>query len=66
MQDIPPYLQKVWDLVADGKSNKVIAHELDISEQSVKNHVSSLLLRTDKANRTALAVSHPRYSKCRS
>lgn len=34
---------QVLELIAVGQSNKEIAHSLDISNQTVKNHVSSIL-----------------------
>ena len=38
--------------VAAGKSNKVIAAELDISEGTVKNHMKSILPKLDASDRT--------------
>jgi len=62
---MPDYLQRVWDLVAEGHSNKEIAYRLELSEQSVKNYAHTLMGLTQTANRTALAIAHPRYAKCR-
>jgi PAS domain S-box-containing protein len=45
----------VLELVANGLGNKEIAHELGISEQAVKEHVSALLRRLEANNRAALA-----------
>jgi PAS domain S-box-containing protein len=44
----------VLELVADGLGNKEIAHELGISEQAVKEHVSNLLRLLSAPNRAAL------------
>ena len=42
----------VLKLIADGKSNKLIARALHISEATVKMHVSALLRLLDASNRT--------------
>ena len=44
----------VLELVGAGYGNKAIAHELGISEQAVKEQVSTLLRRLDARNRAAL------------
>ena len=43
------------DLVTRGMANKAIANELAISEQAVKDHVSTLLRRFEVSNRASLA-----------
>jgi len=45
----------VLDLVTRGMANKAIANELAISEQAVKDHVSTLLRRFEVSNRASLA-----------
>lgn len=45
----------VLEFVADGLGNKEIAHALGISEQAVKEHVSTLLRRLETNNRAGLA-----------
>jgi DNA-binding NarL/FixJ family response regulator len=42
----------VLRLVANGLPNKTIAHQLDISEHTVKFHVGSILTKLDAASRT--------------
>lgn len=42
--------------IADGWSNKLIAAKFNISEQTVKNHISDILRRL-RANNRAHAVS---------
>ncbi len=42
---------EVLGLISQGKLNKHIADELGISEQTVKNHVSSILTRLRAVNR---------------
>ena len=43
-------------LLADGCSNRDIAHRLVISEHTAANHVRSILMKTNSANRTQAAV----------
>jgi DNA-binding NarL/FixJ family response regulator len=42
--------------VARGSSNKEIAHELHISQQTVKNHISSILRKLNVKGRTEAAI----------
>ena len=44
--------QEVLQLLAQGMTNKEIASELVITERTVKFHVSSILRKMDKGNRT--------------
>lgn len=43
-------------LVSDGMFNKEIADKLDISERTVKNHISSIFRKIDVVDRTQAAV----------
>lgn len=43
---------RVLALLAEGKSNKIIAYELGIKESTVKSHVTSLLRKLDVHSRT--------------
>ncbi len=50
---------QVLNYIADGNSNKQIAIILEISEQTIKNHVSSILRKlnaNDRAQATAIAI----------
>ncbi len=50
---------QVLNYIADGNSNKKIAQILQISEQTIKNHVSSILRKlnaNDRAQATAIAI----------
>lgn len=47
---------EVLKLVAYGKINREIAIELDISERTVKNHISNLFKKIDVSDRTQAAV----------
>ncbi|MEU6535250.1 LuxR C-terminal-related transcriptional regulator [Streptomyces sp. NPDC047000] len=46
----------VLRLLAGGLSNRVIARRLDISEKTVKNHLSSVYLKIGAAHRTQAAL----------
>ena len=43
-------------LIANGNCNKEIASELNISERTVKNHISNIFKKIDVADRTQAAV----------
>jgi len=48
--------QEVLRLIAAGKDNDAIATELFISRHTVKNHISSILLKLEVTNRVQAAV----------
>ncbi|HXE44922.1 MAG TPA: response regulator transcription factor [Conexibacter sp.] len=48
--------QEVLRLIADGKDNDAIATELFISRHTVKNHISSILMKLEVTNRVQAAV----------
>jgi DNA-binding NarL/FixJ family response regulator len=43
---------EVLDLLAEGLSNKLIAHRLSISEHTVKTHIASIFAKLGASNRT--------------
>ena len=47
---------QVLELVADGKSNQRVAHDLSISVETVRTHVSHILAKLDTPNRSAAAA----------
>ena len=51
---------EVLRLLAQGLSNRVIARKLDISEKTVKNHLSSIYCKTGATHRTQAAL----YAQC--
>jgi DNA-binding CsgD family transcriptional regulator len=53
---LTPRESEVAELVALGLSNAVIAKRLSLSERTVENHVSRILIKLDLPSRTALAV----------
>jgi DNA-binding NarL/FixJ family response regulator len=48
--------EQVARLVAQGLSNKAMAAELGIGEQTVKNHMTTIFVKTGLANRTKVAL----------
>lgn len=42
--------------IADGRSNREIARSLNLSEKTVKTHVSNILMKLDLADRTQAAL----------
>jgi two-component system, NarL family, response regulator LiaR len=51
----------VLRLIAQGRSNQQIAHELAIGEQTVKTHVSSILTKLDLHDRVQAAIFAHRH-----
>lgn len=48
--------EQVVRLVAKGLSNKVLAHELNVSDVAVKNHMRTLIKKLGVLNRTQVAL----------
>ena len=53
---------QVLPLLADGLSNKQIAHRMTITERTVKYHISNILRKLDLFSRTEAAVAFLRNS----
>ncbi|SOD93681.1 two component transcriptional regulator, LuxR family [Caenispirillum bisanense] len=49
--------RKVLEMLVAGKSNKVIAYELDIAESTVKAHVSAILRKLGVTSRTQAVIT---------
>jgi two-component system, NarL family, response regulator LiaR len=56
MRQLSPREREVLDLIASGCSNRQIARQLDIGEQTVKTHVSSILTKLDLRDRVQAAI----------
>ena len=49
--------REVLTLVAEGYSNKLISHELGISERTVKNHMTITMTKLRASDRTHAVVT---------
>jgi DNA-binding NarL/FixJ family response regulator len=49
--------RRVLRLLKDGHLNKQIAHELAVTERTVKSHVSAILRKLQVATRTQAAIA---------
>lgn len=47
---------QVLKLVAEGRSNKAIAHELNLGDETIKSHVSKILAKLGVTSRTQAAL----------
>ena len=54
--DLTPRELEVLKLVAKGATNKEIARQFEVSEGTIKNHVSNILMRLELRDRTQAAV----------
>ncbi len=52
VQSLTAAESRVFELLADGKQNKIIAYELDIKESTVKAHISAILRKFKVHSRT--------------
>jgi two-component system nitrate/nitrite response regulator NarL len=65
LASLSPRQREVVALIADGKSNREIAHTLHISEGTVKNYVTKILEVVGVTDRTKLAVLLVRHQMMR-
>ncbi len=61
LDPLSPREREVLNLIARGRSNREIAHELAIGEQTVKTHVSSILAKLNLQDRVQAAIFALRY-----
>ncbi|GFD69549.1 response regulator [Alteromonas sp. KUL106] len=57
LKQLTPHQLKVLRMVSDGLLNKQIAYELEISESTVKQHVSAVLRKLGVINRTKAGIA---------
>lgn len=55
-KDLTKREKQILVSLAEGKSNKEIAEDFDISERTVKNHITNLFKKIDVTDRTQAAV----------
>ncbi|MEM9331872.1 MAG: response regulator transcription factor [Pseudomonadota bacterium] len=56
LQSLTPQQTRVLSMLGEGLLNKQIAYELDVSEATVKAHVSAVLLKLDVDSRTQAVI----------
>ncbi|NLX91751.1 MAG: response regulator transcription factor [Firmicutes bacterium] len=56
MKSLTAREREIVRLLGEGKNNRELAGELFITEGTVKNHISSILLKLDLRDRTQLAI----------
>jgi len=56
LSPLSPRETEILDYIAHGYINKQVAHKLGISEQTIKNHMSSILRKLDVNDRTQAVV----------
>jgi DNA-binding NarL/FixJ family response regulator len=56
LAQLTPHQFKVLQMMADGLLNKQIAYELQVSESTIKQHVSAVLHKLGFNNRTQAGV----------
>jgi DNA-binding NarL/FixJ family response regulator len=54
--DLTPREREVLDLLADGARNSEIARQLGMTDKTVRNHVSAILMKLQVTDRTAAAI----------
>jgi DNA-binding NarL/FixJ family response regulator len=64
--DLTPREREVLSLLSDGARNSAIARQLGMSEKTVRNHVSSILMKLQVPDRTAAALAAREASRDRS
>ena len=51
---------QVLELIAEGKTNRSVATDLSIAEETVRTHVSKILSKLETPNRSAAAARYHR------
>jgi DNA-binding NarL/FixJ family response regulator len=54
--DLTPREREVLDLLAEGARNSEIARQLGMTDKTVRNHVSAILMKLQVTDRTAAAI----------
>jgi two-component system response regulator DevR len=56
LRELTPQEKRILELVVEGLTNREIAEQMNLSEKTVKNYVSSMLAKLGLASRTQAAV----------
>lgn len=56
--------RKILSLIAEGKTNREIAHEIYLGERTVRNYVSNILSKLNLANRSQAAAYAVKVNLC--
>jgi DNA-binding NarL/FixJ family response regulator len=54
--DLTPREEEIFDLVAQGKTNKEVARALDLTEKTVKHYMTNIMLKLGVRNRVEATV----------
>lgn len=60
---LTPQQRKVLEMLVLGKSNKIIAYEMDVTESTVKAHVSAILHKLNVTSRTQAVLNASKLLK---
>ncbi len=63
MRKLTPQQGRVLGMMADGMLNKQIAHELNVSEATIKAHVSAVLYKLGVESRTQAVIRLARFKE---
>ncbi len=63
MRRLTPQQGRVLGMMADGMLNKQIAHELNVSEATIKAHVSAVLYKLGVESRTQAVIRLARFKE---
>jgi DNA-binding NarL/FixJ family response regulator len=63
MRRLTPQQGRVLVMMADGMLNKQIAHELNVSEATIKAHVSAVLYKLGVESRTQAVIRLARFKE---
>ncbi|MGH6860661.1 MAG: response regulator [Phyllobacterium sp.] len=63
MRKLTPQQSRVLGMMADGMLNKQIAHELHVSEATIKAHVSAVLYKLGVESRTQAVIRLSRFKE---
>ncbi|EJN05391.1 response regulator transcription factor [Phyllobacterium sp. YR531] len=63
IRKLTPQQARVLDLMADGMLNKQIAHDLNVSEATIKAHVSAVLYKLGVESRTQAVIRIARFKE---